>query len=137
LRGPNGSSLVKDELGQLEKEKLNLLKQREFKWVDLWTEKCLFRPLVVTAVIQMSQQLCGINAVTFYSTSIFRGAGFERPYDIYCTIALGVMQVAMTVVCVVIVDRVGRKILLLVGMVGMCLSSFGLAAFSALANEVE
>ena len=42
----------------------------------------------------------------------------------------------MTVVCVVIVDRVGRKILLLIGMVGMCLSSFGLAAFSTLALQV-
>lgn len=43
----------------------------------------------------------------------------------------------MTFVCVLIVDKVGRRILLLIGMIGMCISAFGLAAFSILANKVR
>lgn len=77
------------------------------------------------------------SKVIFYSTSIFKSAGFKDQWPVYCTILLGVVQVIMTFVCVLIVDKVGRRILLLIGMIGMCISAFGLAAFSILANKVR
>lgn len=135
LRGIDNLSLVQNEIEQLDNEKISQANQEMFKWADFLKKKYLFRPLVVTLVIQMSQQFSGINAVIFYSTSIFRNAGFKDQWPVYCTIMLGFVQVIMTFVCVVIVDKVGRKILLLVGMMGMCVSAFGLATFSILANK--
>jgi hypothetical protein len=55
---------------------------------------------------------------------------------VYGTIAIGIVQIIMTVICVLIVDRVGRRILLLIGMIGMCVSAFGLSAFSIISNKV-
>ena len=75
--------------------------------------------------------------VIFYSTSIFRNAGFKDQWPVYCTILLGAVQVVMTFVCVAIVDKVGRRILLLIGMIGMCISAFGLAIFSILGTNVN
>lgn len=63
LRGTKNLELVRYELELLEEEKVNLSKQREFEWYDFWEKKELYRPLVVTVFIQLSQQLCGINAV--------------------------------------------------------------------------
>ena len=48
-------------------------------------------------------------------------------WPIYATIILGAVQIVMTVVCMLIVDRAGRRILLLLGMIGMSVFSFGLA----------
>ena len=69
----------------------------------------------------------GINAVTFYSTDIFRSAGLDGDWPVYATIILGVVQLVMTIVCMFIVDRAGRKLLLLIGMIGLAVFSFGLA----------
>ncbi len=66
LRGFNNLSLVQNELDELEEEKMQLSNQTEFKWSDFIEKKYLFRPLIVTIVIQMSQQFSGINAVNKY-----------------------------------------------------------------------
>ncbi len=137
LRGGNKLALVHNELACLEEESELLVAQTLFKWSDFLKKNYLLRPLIVTIVIQMSQQFSGINAVIFYSTSIFNNAGFDHNTSVYCTISLGFVQVIMTFICVVIIDRVGRRILLLIGMMGMCVSAFGLATFSVLATRVK
>ena len=55
----NDVTLVEAELESLENEKFLLSQQAKVKWSDFWNEKSLFRPLVVTIVIQMSQQFSG------------------------------------------------------------------------------
>lgn len=75
----------------------------------------------------LSYKMPGINAVTFYSTDIFRSAGLDGDWPVYATIILGVVQLVMTIVCMFIVDRAGRKLLLLIGMIGLAVFSFGLA----------
>ena len=55
----NDATLVDAELENLEKEKYVLSQQAKVKWSDFWNEKSLFRPLIVTIVIQMSQQFSG------------------------------------------------------------------------------
>jgi hypothetical protein len=55
----NDAILVDAELENLEKEKYVLSQQAKVKWSDFWNEKSLFRPLIVTIVIQMSQQFSG------------------------------------------------------------------------------
>lgn len=75
----------------------------------------------------MQLTLKGINAVIFYSTDIFISAGLKGNWPVYGTIILGVVQLVMTFVCMLIIDKVGRKILLLAGMIGLAVFSFLLA----------
>ena len=48
----------------------------------------------------------------------------------------GAVQVIMTLVCMVIVDKAGRKKLLFIGMIGMCVSAFALAIFQTLVIKI-
>ena len=48
----------------------------------------------------------------------------------------GIVQVIMTIICMVVVDKAGRKILLLIGIVGMSLSSFLLVTFRVLGVRI-
>uniref|UniRef100_A0A674HAQ4 Solute carrier family 2, facilitated glucose transporter member 4 n=1 Tax=Taeniopygia guttata TaxID=59729 RepID=A0A674HAQ4_TAEGU len=72
------------------------------------------QPLIVTLGLQLAQQLSGINAIFYYSTSIFEGAGLQDPA--VGTIGTGVVNVVATVV---LVERAGRRVLQLLGLLGM------------------
>ena len=90
--------------------------------------------IIKTIHVKLSKLIRWIFEVIFYSTSIFSNAGLKDQWPVYCTILLGVVQVIMTFVCMVIIDKAGRKILLLIGMIGMCISAFGLATASILSK---
>ena len=78
------------------------------------------RPLAICMVLMLFQQLSGINAVMFYSVSIFIDSGSPSPHA--STITLGVVNIAATIVSSMLVDRVGRKKLLYTSSLGMAVS---------------
>ncbi|GFQ82166.1 solute carrier family 2, facilitated glucose transporter member 3, partial [Trichonephila clavata] len=86
---------------------------------EMWENAVLRKPLVIAVVVMLSQQLSGINAIIFYSTSIFMNAGLSNQAAIYATLGMGTINVLMTVVSMVLVEKAGRKTLLLTGLTGM------------------
>lgn len=72
------------------------------------------------------QQFSGINAVIFYAQSIFEAAGSTLDPAL-CTIIVGVVQVVMTVASALLIEKAGRRILLLQSsvMMGLCLIMLG------------
>lgn len=90
-------------------------------WVDLLAP--MIRPALVVGVgLAVFQQITGINTVIYYAPMIFEFAGFKSASaSILATVGVGVVNVAMTVVALLLVDRVGRRPLLLVGLAGMVL----------------
>ncbi|KAG8229465.1 hypothetical protein J437_LFUL005570 [Ladona fulva] len=80
-------------------------------------------PLMISSMLMIAQQLSGINAVMFFSTKIFTMAQLVEEKAQYATLGMGTMNVFMTVVSLVLVERAGRKTLLLVGFSGMCLTT--------------
>ncbi len=76
---------------------------------------------------KIAQFFSGINAVTFYSTKIFYNAGLKGEWPTYSTILLGIVQVTMTLVCMVLIEKTGRRSLLLTSCMGMSFFSFSLA----------
>ncbi|NWZ60871.1 GTR1 protein, partial [Haliaeetus albicilla] len=62
--------------------------------IQLCRTPCYRQPLLVTLVLQLAQQLSGINAIFYYSTAIFEEAGLAQPA--YATIGTGVINVAAT-----------------------------------------
>lgn len=136
LRNQN-AEYVESEINELIRESVQSSQQAEVSWSDFWTVKTLRRPLIVTMCLQLANQLCGINAVIFYSEKIFRNAGLEGSWPIYATILLGVVQVMMTIVCSLLIERAGRKMLLFTGMVGLFASAFSLAAFRIIGDKYD
>ncbi|KAG8434418.1 hypothetical protein GDO86_012695 [Hymenochirus boettgeri] len=87
---------------------------------------CSIRPLrwqlISIIIMNMGQQLSGINAVYYYADSIYKSAGVREDTIQYVTVATGSVNVVMTVAAIFIVDTWGRRILLLTGFGTCCLS---------------
>jgi len=88
----------------------------------------LFNPMVKPALIigvslAIFQQVTGINTVIYYAPTIFQFAGITSASSaILATVAVGIVNVVMTVVAIALLDRVGRRPLLLIGLAGMIFS---------------
>ncbi|XP_017866776.1 PREDICTED: facilitated trehalose transporter Tret1-2 homolog [Drosophila arizonae] len=93
--------------------------------VSIWV--ALRRPITlkgisIAVMLQALQQWTGINAIMFYSTSIFEDVGASLSGRV-CTILIGATQVIMTLVATLIIDRAGRRILLLVSAFFMAITT--------------
>lgn len=77
--------------------------------------------LFIGIMLQVLQQFSGVNAIIFYQTSIFQAAGIDNRNEV----ALSVMavQVGVTIVAVLVVDKLGRRVLLVTAASGMCISA--------------
>lgn len=89
--------------------------------------------LAIVLGLMFFQQLSGINAVIFYTTKIFKDAGTSLDESI-CTTIVGVVNFISTFIAAVLVDRLGRKVLLYISSVSMILSLSVLGAYFFLQN---
>jgi sugar porter (SP) family MFS transporter len=91
-------------------------------WRELWAPFAR-NALVVGLGLGIFQQFIGINTVIYYAPTILQFSGFKSAtVSILATMGVGAVNVAMTVVAVRLIDRVGRRPLLLGGLVPMALS---------------
>lgn len=88
-------------------------------WKDLIAPK-LRQALMIGLGLAAFDQLTGINTIIYYTPTIFQMAGLgSAAHSILASVSVGIVNVVMTVVAVRLVDRVGRRPLLLWGMGGM------------------
>jgi MFS transporter, SP family, sugar:H+ symporter len=81
------------------------------------------RPALVVAVgLAIFQQFVGINTIIYYAPTTLTNVGFGKTSAIYANLIIGVVNVAMTVIAIKLIDRVGRKPLLYAGIAGMVAS---------------
>ena len=76
------------------------------------------RPILLAMLLAAFNQLAGINAILYYSNDIFAAAGFGGLSADLQTIAIGATNLLFTMLGLALIDRVGRKSLLLVGALG-------------------
>jgi len=87
-----------------------------------------YKPLLLAAMIAAFNQLDGINAVIYYTGKIFREAGASESDALMLSVVIGFTNLVMTILAMGLIDRVGRKSLLLVGSVTFVMSHFLAAA---------
>jgi SP family arabinose:H+ symporter-like MFS transporter len=93
-------------------------------------------PLFLAVSIGMFNQLSGINAVLYYLNDIFTKAGFDKVSGDLQSVAIGGTNLLFTIIAMSIIDKVGRKTLLLIGSVGTAVCLAGVAwVFSSGAHE--
>lgn len=88
---------------------------------DVFKVKVNFKALIYTCAMVSFQQLTGINIVLFYMQSIFEDAGGVVPQHI-APIVIGLVQVLASIVTPVVVDRSGRRMLLVFSGIGETVS---------------
>ncbi|XP_027870125.1 solute carrier family 2, facilitated glucose transporter member 5 [Xiphophorus couchianus] len=126
LRGQND---VERELNELVLEAIAEEIQSRWSLLSLLTQKFLRWQLFTTIVLNMGQQLSGVNAIYYYADSIYASAGVNEQDIQYVTVGTGAVNLFMTIAAVFIVEFSGRRLLLLLGF-GICCGSCALLTFA-------
>ncbi|XP_044734814.1 facilitated trehalose transporter Tret1-like isoform X2 [Chrysoperla carnea] len=92
------------------------------------------KAVLISFGLMLFQQFSGVNAVIFYAGNIFKEAGVGIKPD-YAVIIVGVMQVIATFIASIVVEKLGRKILLLASDIVMAICSILLAVYFNLTEE--
>jgi len=80
-------------------------------------------PVVWTGILlSVFQQFVGINVIFYYSATLWHAVGFTHDDALAITVITSVTNIAVTLVAIALVDRLGRKPLLIIGSVGMALT---------------
>lgn len=82
-------------------------------------EKSVRPAVIVGIVLAVFQQLCGINVVFNYTSTIFESAGANLDRQLFETVAIGVVNLVFTVFAMWQVDKLGRKPLMMIGALGL------------------
>ncbi|XP_043476946.1 solute carrier family 2, facilitated glucose transporter member 1-like isoform X3 [Leptopilina heterotoma] len=124
-----GTIDVHDEMEEMrsEYESIKLVPAVSLK--ELIMNPSLRIPMIIAIMVMIAQQMSGINAIVFFSTKIFTMASLDTHASQMATLGVGAVNVFMTIVSLFLVERAGRKTLLLVGFSGMTVVTFLLAIF--------
>jgi sugar porter (SP) family MFS transporter len=95
------------------------------------------KPIFLAISIGMFNQLSGINAILYYLNDIFERAGFSRVSSDMQAVAIGFTNLVFTMVAMSMIDRLGRKKLLLTGAVGTAVCLAGVAVIFATGSRPE
>ncbi|XP_050291384.1 sugar transporter ERD6-like 6 isoform X2 [Quercus robur] len=107
------------EVNEIKRSVASTSKRTTIRFSDLKRKRYWF-PLTIGIGLLVLQQLSGINGVFFYSSNIFESAGLSSSN--VATLGLGVIQVLATGITTWLVDKAGRKLLLIISSTGMTLS---------------
>jgi len=84
-------------------------------------------PIFLAITIGMFNQLAGINAILYYLNDIFEAAGYDKVSGSLQAVAIGGMNLLATLLGMTMIDKLGRKTLLLIGAVGTAVCLFGVS----------
>lgn len=122
---------------QIEAVKKSLHGDKKPSISDLFIEgKKKIHPIIwVGIALSVFQQFVGINVVFYYGSELWQAAGFDESQSLFINVLTGTTNIVSTFIAIALVDKIGRKPLLIVGSIGMFISLgaltfiFGTAGF--------
>ncbi|CAL8347974.1 unnamed protein product [Lota lota] len=120
LKRFNGSGHFEKEREDMESERILALGVQAKKFWELFKDRSLRWQLLTILVINSAQQLNGINAIYFYADYVFRQSGIPADKIPYATVGTGACECITALTCGVLIDRLGRKVLIVGGYFLMC-----------------
>jgi SP family arabinose:H+ symporter-like MFS transporter len=116
-----------DSEAELEEMRQSIHAERSDKAAPLFTRK-LRLPIFLAISIGLFNQLAGINAILYYLNDIFLAGGFSKISGDQQAVAIGLMNLVATLLGMSLIDKLGRKTLMLIGSVGTAICLSGVAA---------
>ncbi|CAG5978549.1 solute carrier family 2, facilitated glucose transporter member 1 [Menidia menidia] len=135
LKKLRGTTDVSADMQEMKEESRQMMREKKVNILELFRSSLYRQPIMIAVMLQLSQQLSGINAIFYYSTRIFEKAGVAQP--VYATIGAGVVNTAFTVVSLFVVERAGRRSLHLLGLLGMAGSAILMTIALALLEKLK
>ena len=117
VNGPELAPVVYNEIAETVQQETGTLKE-------------LFRPglrmaMGVGVILALFSQITGINAIIYYAPEIFKSAGFGAESALVQTVIIGMINTLFTFIAIWLIDKAGRRTLLLWGVAGMIVCLFG------------
>jgi len=88
------------------------------RWQDVFAP-AVRKVLVVGVILAVLQQVTGINTIIYYLPTLLKGAGFGSDASLLANVGNGAINVGFTVLAIMLIDRLGRRPLLITGLCGM------------------
>lgn len=126
LKKIGGENYAREELAQIESSLQNEIGTVHFR--ELF-DKGMLKILGLGMFLAFFQQWCGINTIFYYADDIFKAAGFDVKGVMLNIVITGAVMMIFTFVAIGTVDKYGRKILLLIGSLGLA-GSYALIGLS-------
>ncbi len=118
------------------KEELKKDKENKVDWKEIF-KPYLRNALLIAIGIMFVQQFVGINTVIYYAPTIFIIAGFAgAKAAIAATVSVGIVNVLATVLSMFLIDKIGRRKLYFIGLIGMCISLLSLGSIFLLKDSL-
>ena len=110
-----------DEAAQIERVQQSLAGDKKPGFVDFLVKgTSKIKPIIwVGIALSVFQQFVGINVVFYYGAELWQAAGFDESQSLFINVLAGTTNIVSTFVAIALIDKVGRKPLLLVGSIGM------------------
>ncbi|NWT16411.1 GTR7 protein, partial [Vireo altiloquus] len=108
------------EIDDIMKEKGAMASTKTLRVLEVIKERSLRWQLYILMTVMTTLQLCGINAIYFYSFEVFHTAQFEEYLIPYVSLGVGLCECLSSILCSTLIDRFGRKVLLWGGYLLMC-----------------
>ena len=86
--------------------------------------------ILIGILLSVFQQFVGINVALYYAPRIFESMGAAKDASMLQTVVMGLINVDFTVIAIVTVDKYGRKILLMIGSIGMAIGMFAIGGLA-------
>lgn len=112
LESIGGAAYAGDEVAAVRE----VLKQEDSSMIELLSHARFRRPLIIAGLLMAFSQFSGINAIMYYSTDIFTTAHVGVKDAFAATVVVGLVNLLFTFVAIALVDKAGRRPLLLIGL---------------------
>lgn len=129
-KGERSDPDVLIEMSEIKDQILSDVKSEQVTYLDLFRKKYLARTLTAVSA-QIEQQLSGINVTMYYVVYIFNMAGFTGNTNLIASSIQYVLNLACTVPALFLLDRVGRRPVLITGAILMMAFQFGIGGLLA------
>jgi MFS transporter, SP family, sugar:H+ symporter len=117
---------------KIEQISVSLKRNTAPNWSDLRGPAFGLLPIVWIGIgLSVFQQFVGINVIFYYSSVLWQAVGFSEKDSLAITVITSIVNIATTFIAIALIDRVGRRPLLLVGSAGMALTLGALAVIFA------
>lgn len=112
--------------------------ERKRSWRDLLTPggRNLLPIVWIGVILSVFQQAVGINVIFYYSTTLWQSVGFAEEDALTQSVITSVTNIVVTVVAIALIDKIGRRRLLMTGSIGMTVSLAVMAAMFSQATMV-
>ncbi|MDC1285508.1 MAG: MFS transporter [Candidatus Arcticimaribacter sp.] len=111
----NGKELTESEIAEIQSE------QEPANQKPLFSKTYRF-PIILAFLIAFFNQLSGINAFLYYAPRIFEAAGLQESAALLSSIGIGVTNLIFTLLGLYLIDKIGRRLLMIIGSIGYIIS---------------